>query len=246
MLSSFCGGRYLGARYGAGPVRAIALPGWRRDHRDFDAVGEGLPFTLSVIDLPGFGSTPPPEDGWGTERYARAAAEVAEEAGGPLAVLGHSFGGRVAARVAASRPELVGSLVLTGVPLLAPPGRVPNRPALTYRLARSLHRRGVISDQRMETLRRQHGSADYRAASGVMRDVLVRAVNESYEGVIAAIGCKVELVWGETDTEVPVAVAEELQRRISAANLTIVPGVGHLLPLEAPEALRDALLRAAG
>ena len=246
MLTSFLDGRYLGARYGSGPVRAIALAGWRRDHQDFRLVGEGLPFTLAALDLPGFGSTPPPHEPWGTERYARAAAEVLEELGGELTVVGHSFGGRVAAQLAASRPGLVSSLVLTGVPLVRVPGRPASAPPRAFRVARALHRRGILSDQRMESFRRKYGSADYRAASGVMRDVLVRAVNESYDEVIEAIRCPVELVWGGGDDDVPVAVAEELQRRMAQSHLTVVAEAGHLLPLEAPGKLRDAIVAAVG
>ena len=52
---------------------------------------------------------------------------------------------------------------------------------MAYRVARSLHARGVIGAARMERWRERYGSPDYLAAHGVMRDVLVRAVNESYE-----------------------------------------------------------------
>ena len=69
--------------------------------------------------------------------------------------------------------------MLTGVPLLKlEPGR---QPSLGYRWARALNRMGMVSDQRMERIRRERGSADYRAASGVMRDILVKAIHESYE-----------------------------------------------------------------
>jgi pimeloyl-ACP methyl ester carboxylesterase len=116
-------------------------------------------------------------------------------------VLGHSFGGRVAVCLAARRPELVSGLVLTGVPLLrlaATP-----RPALTYRLARAANRAGLLSDKRMDKLRDSRGSADYRAATGMMRDILVKSVNETYDTELRAIRCPVRLVWGERDTAAP-------------------------------------------
>ncbi len=56
---------------------------------------------------------------------------------------------------------------------------------------------------RMERARRRHGSADYLAAQGVMRDVLVRLVNERYEDTLAAVQCPVELVWGDDDQRRP-------------------------------------------
>ena len=55
----------------------------------------------------------------------------------------------------------------------------------------------------MEALRRRRGSDDYRNATGVMRDVLVIAVNEDYEDLLPRITCPVELVWGDDDTAAP-------------------------------------------
>ena len=62
--------------------------------------------------------------------------------------------------------------------------------------------------ERMESLRQRYGSEDYRLATGVMRTVHVRAVNEtneSYEEQLRRIACPVELVWGDDDTAAPLA-----------------------------------------
>jgi pimeloyl-ACP methyl ester carboxylesterase len=95
----------------------------------------------------------------------------------------------------------------------------------------------------MEALRQKHGSADYRAAQGVMRDVFVRVVNESYEDQLAAVRCPVELVWGDDDTEAPIAIAEAAAGLLTDASLTRLPGAGHMTPLTAAGDLRAALLR---
>jgi len=94
----------------------------------------------------------------------------------------------------------------------------------------------------MEAIRQERGSADYRAASGVMRDVLVKVVNESYETQLLSLGVPVMLLWGVDDQEVPVEVAEHAMRLIEqgggVAELEVLAGVGHLVPTEAPEDLR--------
>ena len=86
----------------------------------------------------------------------------------------------------------------------------------------------------MERARQRYGSADYRAAQGVMRDVLVRLVNERYDDALAAVRCPVELVWGDDDADVPVERARALAAALPQARLTVCPGAGHLLPLTAP------------
>lgn len=248
MLRTFVDGRLFGDRTGDGPPAVLALHGWARSHRDFDAVlapPGGPALDAVAVDLPGFGATPPPDGVWGSADYARCVAELVDELvadlAAPVVVVGHSFGGRVAVRLAAARPELVHGLVLTGVPLvrLAPPAR----PARRFRVVRALHRAGLVGEARMEAARRRFGSADYAAAQGIMRQVFVHTVGESYEADLDALACPVHLVWGDDDTTVPLAVAEAVAARVASADLTVCPGAGHLVPLTAPGTLRSVVER---
>jgi pimeloyl-ACP methyl ester carboxylesterase len=241
VLKAFASGRLFGVAHGTGPAAVLGLPGWARTHRDFNAVFDGL--DAVALDLPGFGASPPPPDPWGAAGYAAAVAPVLEEMARPVVVVGHSFGGRVAVQLAVLRPESVAALVLTGVPLLRRPGGGSRKPALAYRVGRALHRRGLVGERAMEGLRRRFGSADYRAAEGVMRQVLVRVVNETYEEELAAIACPTALVWGDDDGDVPLEVAERARSLLADATLTVVPGAGHLTPLTAVGELRAAVER---
>jgi len=247
-LRSFASGTLFGRTTGTARPTVLALHGWGRTHRDFDAVlapGDGTELDAVAVDLPGFGATPPPPEPWGSPEYAECLLPLLEDLAVPVVVLGHSFGGRVAVQLAASRPTLVRGLVLTGVPLFKPRGT--NRPpAIGFRVARALNRAGVLGDDRMERARQRYGSADYRAASGVMRDVLVTTLHEDYGAQLRAISCPVRLVWGSDDTAAPVAVADAALALLGDAELRVVPGAGHLVPLSAPAALRagvDELLR---
>lgn len=241
VLKAFDRGRIFGSVHGLGRPNVLALHGWARTSADFDAVLDGL--DAVALDLPGFGATPAPAEAVGAAGYADAVAPVLAEMAGPVVVVGHSFGGRVAVHLAAAHPESVAGLVLSGVPLVRPPGATSRTPAAAYRLARALHRRGLLGDARMEARRRRHGSADYRAATGVMRGVHVRVVNETYEEQLGAIACAVELVWADDDAEVPPAVARAALALLADAELSIVAGAGHLTPLTAPAALRAAVER---
>jgi pimeloyl-ACP methyl ester carboxylesterase len=250
MLRALAGGALFGEVWGPSPPEVLVLHGWRRSHADFSAVvgpeAPAGPLPTWAPDLPGFGSSPAPPAVWGSADYAAALIPLLEEGGGranPVVVLGHSLGGRVAVALAAARPDLLRGLVLTGAPV-ARSGAGSRRPPVGYRLARALHRRGILSDARMERGRQRHGSADYLAAEGLMRDVLVRLVNESYEESLAAIRCPVELVWGDDDREVPVEVARSVAAAVPGATLTLCPGAGHLTPLSAPAELRAAVERA--
>lgn len=245
-LRALADGALFAEAIGTGPPRILALHGWGRRGADFAPSLAGVPSL--ALDLPGFGASPQPPAVLGAHGYAELIAPVLDQFPHPPVVVGHSFGGRIAVCLAASRPGRVGPLVLTGAPLVRL--RPPAAPSLAYRAVRALHRIGLVSDRRMETERRRRGSADYRAATGRMRDILVKVVNESYESELARIPGPVVLVWGEDDDEVPVEVAEAATRLISGAGgrveLEVLAGVGHHVPLQAPDALRRVIDRVLG
>jgi pimeloyl-ACP methyl ester carboxylesterase len=238
-LKSFASGDLFGEVLGPEPVRILALHGWGRRGSDFRSSLEGLP--ALAVDLPGFGASPPPTTPIGADGYAKLIEPVLADFGTGCIVVGHSFGGRVGVVLAATHPDAVVGLVLTGVPLLA--WRSPLKPSPRFRLARMAAALKLISPSRMEVARRRYGSADYAAASGVMRGVLVSAVSESYEGELSALRCPVHLLWGADDPEVPVVVAERAREIIGAnlATLEVLEGVGHHVPIQAPARLRAAV-----
>ena len=240
-LRALSDGALFAEAFGNGPPRVLALHGWGRRGSDF--APSLANFDALAVDLPGFGATPAPEEVLGANGYARLVAPVLDAFETPPVVVGHSFGGRIAVCLAAAHPDRVASLIISGAPLVRlAPGR---KPSVTYRLLRFLHQVGLIGDVRMEEIRRSRGSADYRAATGVMREILVKVVNESYEDELTRLKSRVILLWGEDDGEVPVAVAERSLRIIrqagGSAELEVLPGIGHLLPTQAPETISRAL-----
>jgi pimeloyl-ACP methyl ester carboxylesterase len=120
-------------------LRSVELPGLTLTVRSRPATRTGLPPALYVhglggasdnwsalmplladrvdgeaVDLPGFGDSPPPDDGnYSITGHARAVIRLLDAGGrGPVHLLGNSLGGTVATRVAAARPDLVRTLTL--------------------------------------------------------------------------------------------------------------------------------------
>ena len=242
MLQAVADGRVFVERSGDEPPQVIGLHGWGRNRSDLLPALRGSALhdrAYASLDLPGFGHSPEPPPGIGAREYAEIVRTVLTEvAAGPCVLAGHSFGGRVALCLAAESPDLVRGLVLTGVPLirLQPPGK----PKLSYRVGRSMHRHGLLSDDRMEALRQKYGSTDYRAASPVMRTVLVKVVAESYDDELRRLQCPTTLVWGAQDTVVPVSVAEAAAAIAPNADLEVIPDGGHDVPLTHPDAIASA------
>ncbi|WP_455352598.1 alpha/beta fold hydrolase [Streptomyces sp. SYSU K217416] len=120
-------------------LRSVALPGLTLSVRSRPPARTGLPPAMYVhglggsslnwsalmalleddvdgeaIDLPGFGDSPPPDDGnYSLTAHARAVIRHLDAAGrGPVHLFGNSMGGAVTTRVAAVRPDLVRTLTL--------------------------------------------------------------------------------------------------------------------------------------
>ncbi len=113
-----------------------------------------------ALDLPGFGDSPPPDDGdYSITGHARAVIRYLDSSGrGPVHLFGNSMGGAVTTRVAAVRPDLVRTLTLVSPAL--PEVRVQRKAVPTALLA-------VPGVARLFTRLTQQWSAEQRV-SGVM------------------------------------------------------------------------------
>lgn len=239
MLGALGSSSWVGEKSGSGEPDVIALHGWGRTGADFERILQGT--SSLALHLPGFGPTTPPQAAWSTGDYADDLAK-ALEGFPPLVVLGHSFGGRIALRLAARHPERVRSLILTGVPLTRV--TTASKPAFAYRVGRALYSAKLIPESSMEKLRQKYGSSDYRAATGVMRDILVKAVSEDYLDDARKVQAPVRLVWGAEDKPAPLAAAQKSLSFFPNATLRVVDGAGHFLEGSLEEAVRAAVFDA--
>ncbi|MGW0941654.1 alpha/beta fold hydrolase [Streptomyces sp. NPDC002623] len=102
------------AREGLQP--ALYVHGLGGSSQNWSALMELLDGVVAseAVDLPGFGDSPPPDDGnYSITAHARAVIRYLDAAQrGPVHLFGNSLGGAVSTRVAAVRPDLVRTLTL--------------------------------------------------------------------------------------------------------------------------------------
>ena len=216
---------------GSGPP-LVFLHGWGSESSVFKGLVAGLSnrHRCISIDLPGFGKTPPPPAPWSSAEYADRLRGLLETLGvNQPVLLGHSFGGKVAARLAAQ--GLARKLVLFGSAGI-PPKRPPSYYAkvYTYKTVKLLAKVpvfGPLFRDIQERMSGRAGSADYRAAQGVMRASLVRSVNEDLRPVFAKVTCPTLLVWGRNDTATPVADGQSIEKLIPGSGLVVLEGAAH-------------------
>ncbi len=151
-------------------------------------------------------------------------------------LVGHSFGGRVSLVYGSRNP--VEKIILVDAA-----GVRPKRGVTYYvkvwsfkaakRLARLVYGR-ERANKFIERRRAKAGSADYNAASPVMRGTLSRVVNDDLRRFMPLIGAPTLLVWGELDTATPVRDAKIMERLIPDAGLVVFAGAGHYSFLDRP------------
>jgi pimeloyl-ACP methyl ester carboxylesterase len=101
---------------------------------------------------------------------------------------------------------------------------------------------GLISKKMMQAQREKYSSPDYREASGIMRQIFVKVVNETYDEQLMAVRAPTRMVWGSQDVGAPPDAAEAASRLIPGARFTLVPGGVHLLEGATRDEVRLQLL----
>src|SRR3989344_3222224 len=91
---------------GGGDRKLLILHGWGGSLGDWRRVASdlGTGYKIVLVDLPGFGHTQRPGEVWGVDEYAGWVTSFLDKLKiKRTAVLGHSFGGRVAIAMAAGK-----------------------------------------------------------------------------------------------------------------------------------------------
>jgi pimeloyl-ACP methyl ester carboxylesterase len=209
-----------------------------------------------IPDLPGHGGTSPLERVDGLGSYAEHVAAVAAAEGMlPAAVLGYSMGGVVALRLAVARPADVRALALVspaGIVSTTRRAEIWLAAAVAVRPARIMARFRDVFARRPRLRFLPFGvwgaddppSLSSEAVHGFLAphpqhtDVgsAGRALlRDDPRGDLDRVGCPVLLLWGARDRLVPLEDGFEYARRLRAPIRT-VPGAGHLVVGEQPEA----------
>ncbi len=225
-------------RAGAG-APTLLLHGWGASSDLFASTirGLGAAFDLIAPAFPGFGATPPPPVAWAVGDYVDWTLALMDALGIERAnLIGHSFGGRGAIKLAALHPERVAKLVLTDAAGIRPQRdwRYHAR-VRVFKLTRALAQaRATPQPLRAWAAARitRQGSTDYQAASGTVRSSFVRVVNEDLRAYLPRIQAPTLLIWGSDDTETPLADGQLMERLIPDAGLVVFAGAGHYAYLE--------------
>ena len=84
----------------------------------------------------------------------------------------------------------------------------------------------------LQKMQNKYGSADYRKASPLMKQILVKTVNEDLTELLQNIDRPTLLIWGDLDTATPLSDAKLMEEKIPDAGLVVLKNTGHYSFLE--------------
>lgn len=234
---------------GAGD-RLVLVHGFTQNRRCWAPVDADLAgrYEVVCVDAPGHG------DAAALALSLDDAAGVYADAVGPAVWVGYSLGGRLALHVAVARPDAVRALVLVGAsPGIADGAARRQRRVADDALADDVEAMGVPAfiDRwlAMDLFAGLNAGTDHRAqrltntAAGLASSLRLAGTGaqRSLWDALRSVTCPVLLVVGGDDTKFTGIAGDMASRFGGRCDVVVVPGAGHSVHLEAPDAFVAAV-----
>lgn len=230
--------------------KILILPGWGSNSKRWQKVKELLEekgVEVLVLDLPGFGITPSPNIAWGRDDYINwILQKVKEKNWQKFNLLGHSFGGGLAVKIATNFSEKIGKLILCAPAVIK---RISIKTYLFYWAAflgkKIFFLPGFrkFQPQARWLVYKLAGTRDYYVANGMMKETMKKIVKEEdLEMILEKIKVPTLILWGKKDGVLPVKDAYRIQEKIDGSEFRIIPKVRHSPHREAPEELAENII----
>lgn len=235
-------------RVGVGPA-VVLLHGYVGDgattwRRQLDELSDE--FTMVAWDAPGAGGSSDPPESFGMAGYSDCLAGLIAQLGlrRPF-LIGLSFGGALAIDFGRRHPAVPKALVLASAYAgwagsLRPEVAVQRlQQALTLadvtpEELRSTLLPTMFSDGTAQEVVDEFGSSVQSCHPAGFR-AMARACAEDLRDALPHVVAPTLLVHGDRDVRAPLYVARRLRERIRDCRLVVLPGVGHVCNLEAPD-----------
>lgn len=225
---------------GNGPV-VVLLHGWGANLTSFNDLAKSLSGSMRVmrLDFPGFGGSTKPDDTWDVGRYGAFVSRFLDKLNidSVRGLVGHSFGGRVIIKAIATSVLSAEKIILLDTAGVKPSATAKKAFLKTIaKLGKGMTSVPVL--RKLQPLLRKKlyaaaGSTDYLDAQA-MQKIFLNTINEDLLPYVKRIKQPTLLVWGEADSETPVADAYKILNELEDGKLIVVPNAGHFVYLDEP------------
>ncbi len=200
-------------------------------------------FKVIVPDLPGFGESDKLEKPWRDNDYVKWFEEFTKE----LCVenfylLGYSFGGALAAKIAVKYPQRVQRLFLVASAVIRKKTAPKDFSARVAKVIKVLHFLPYYAFFRKAVYKFIIRKSDYVYTEGVMKETYLNVISDDISYKLSFIRVPTIIIWGDKDQSVPIEDAHIINEKVKNSKLVIIPGADHLMHKQLPEILAEKIL----
>lgn len=222
----------------------LILPGWGTQIDVYKVLIDNLSKyrTVFCLDMPGCGKSQEPKESWNTNDYVDFINQFIESQNiQELDLIGHSNGGRIIIKFM-NQEDLkvkVNKIILIGSAGIVHKKKISKKIKIKiFKLGKKILQFEPIKrafPNTIENYQNKFGSADYKNATQIMRETLVKLVNEDLSKLLPNIKVPTLLIWGKNDTATPIEDGKLMEQLIPDAGLVGIEECSHYVFLERPE-----------
>jgi len=227
----------------------LILHGWNLNAAKFALLTDKLQkkgYQAEAIDLPGFGKTVIPDKPYHLSDYVDFVdSYIKKKRWEAVIIIGHSFGGRIAIKLAAQNPPYLKALILSGAPGYNP---VPKYKIIFFltlaKIGNTVFALPILRNVKAlsrHLLYRAARATDFYNTDKNMRDTFKNVIKEELDDYMKKIQIPTLLIWGENDLIVPLYIAKKMSQTISRARLEIIKNSRHGVPWTHPKEFVESI-----
>lgn len=221
----------------------LILPGWGTVVETYNTLINSISkySTVICLDMPGFGESEEPSKSWNLDDYISFIIQFIESQEiKELDLIGHSNGGRIIIKLMSQQNMnfKIKKIILIGSAGIVHPKTTNQKIRIrVFKICKNFAKIKLINKlfpDLLDRVKSFFGSEDYRDASPIMRETMVKLINEDVSMFLPNINVPTLLIWGENDTATPITDAELMEKMIPDSGLVKVKGCSHYVFLENP------------
>jgi pimeloyl-ACP methyl ester carboxylesterase len=205
------------------------LHGWSIEKNGQD---KWLPFIAELkkvglnpqfLALPGLQS--PLNEVWNLDNYVEWVTDKLPNQ--PVVLLGHSFGGQIAIRLAARHPEKVSQLILIDSAGLRDHAVLPTAKRVVFKLAAKIGKVFLNNQLARMVLYKLAREKDYYNAPPLLRRTMSSVLDEELWEELPKVQAPTLIIWGSDDRVTPIKLGRQIHQLIAQSRIEVVTGARH-------------------
>lgn len=243
--------------FGAQKERPIflILHGWGGSSDSWNKVCELLSqdFEIYAPDFPGFGKSEKLQEIWKVDDYVQLienfitaiilnpgieSAALQPHPEKNLHIIAHSFGGRVAIKLAAKNPSYLGRLYLCAAAGIKHPPTIKQKTAAVAAKLGKNFLSGKFEKPARKLLYKIIREKDYyECKDEIIKKTFQNIISEDLKEYLKDIKVPTTIIWGDKDQYTPLCDGKAIHTEIAGSELHIIKGAGHGIHLHSQESL---------